>query len=103
MFQLEDDAGFQEFLEVHQNVGAKPVWTNDGGKTKKSELEMTDKTVDSDDSDDDSEDDDMSGSDDEEEESQGNIKIIRVQYVKIIRVQYVKITTVQYVKINKAA
>ena len=70
--QLKDDAGFQEFLEVHQNVSAKPVWTNDGGKAKKSEKEESEMAADSDDNDD-GEDDDIVGHGDEEDvEDEGN-------------------------------
>ena len=28
--ELEDDSGFQEFLEVHKNRSNKPAWSNDG-------------------------------------------------------------------------
>ena len=55
--QLKDDASFQEFLDVHQNVGAKPVWTNDSMKTQKAEKELK-RQVDSDDESDDADDDD---------------------------------------------
>ena len=48
---MNDDAGFQEFLEVHQNVGVKPVWTNDSVKTKNSGKEKKGKVVDSNDND----------------------------------------------------
>ncbi|XP_041348002.1 probable RNA-binding protein 19 isoform X2 [Gigantopelta aegis] len=30
---LKDDPKFQEFLDAHQNVGTKPVWSNDAIKT----------------------------------------------------------------------
>ena len=62
--QLNDDAGFQEFLEVHQNVGVKPVWTNDSVKTKNS---GKGKAVDSNDNDGDES---SSSEDDDENESE---------------------------------
>ncbi|XP_060561749.1 probable RNA-binding protein 19 [Ruditapes philippinarum] len=31
---VKDDPKFNEFLEVHQNVSVKPVWTNDGVRPK---------------------------------------------------------------------
>ena len=55
--QLKDDPSFREFLDVHQNIGAKPVWgdvtegkTSTGDKhvpaTEKSDLPFDDDTDD---------------------------------------------------------